>query len=102
MDFGSAGGAGELAERTARALTREGRAGEVGAHVPPDEIDEVRILGTWLASHPDTPQLALRPVPDGDALRELLERALARAGGSGAEGQLDDGRAHLVGSDAHR
>ncbi len=102
VDFGSAGGAGELAERTARALTREGRAGEVGAHVPPDEIDEVRILGTWLASHPDTPQLALRPAPDGDALRELLERALARAGGSGAEGELDDGRAHLVGSDAHR
>ena len=102
VDFGSAGGAGELAERTARALTREGRAGEVGAHVPPDEIDEVRILGTWLASHPDTPQLALRPAPDRDALGELLERALARAGGSGAEGELDDGRAHLVGSDAHR
>ena len=37
---------------------RAGRAGELGAHVPPDEIDEVRLIGSWLASHPDTPQLA--------------------------------------------
>jgi DNA polymerase-3 subunit epsilon len=96
---GGRGGLGELAARTERALTREGRTGEVGAHVPPDEIDEVRILGTWLASHTDTPQLVLRPAPDRDALRELLARA--RAGSSGDEGELDDGGVDLVGAEAH-
>ncbi|HYZ82605.1 MAG TPA: GIY-YIG nuclease family protein, partial [Solirubrobacteraceae bacterium] len=104
VDFGPTASAGhgaldELATRTTLALRREGRAGEVGAHVPPDEVDEVRILGTWLASHPDTPQLVLRPAPDRDALTELLERA--RAARSGGEGQLDDGGVDLVGADHH-
>jgi DNA polymerase III subunit epsilon len=62
----------ELQRRTAAALTRGGRAGELGAHVPPDEVDEMRILGTYLASHPDVPQLALEPAPG----RERLERFL--------------------------
>ena len=26
----------------------------VGTHVPPDEVDEIRIIGTYLASHPET------------------------------------------------
>ncbi len=37
---------------------------EVGAHVPPDEIDEIRIVQTFLASHPETataPALPTRP-----------------------------------------
>jgi len=29
--------------------------------VPRDEIDEVRIVATWLAAHPDMPQLAREP-----------------------------------------
>jgi DNA polymerase-3 subunit epsilon len=74
------GGADELRERTERALRRGGRIGEVGAHVPPTEVDEVRIIGTWLASHPETPQLVLEPgVPDRARLREFLavaERAV--------------------------
>ena len=53
-----------LEERTRAALKRGGRAGELGAHVPPDEIDELRIVSTYLASHPDTTQLALER--DGD------------------------------------
>jgi DNA polymerase III subunit epsilon len=53
----------ELGERTTTALTRGGRAGELGAHVPPDEVDEVRIVATYLASHPDLPQLVLEPAP---------------------------------------
>ncbi|MGZ4178922.1 MAG: hypothetical protein ACXVUX_22155, partial [Solirubrobacteraceae bacterium] len=61
------------------------------------EVDEVRILGTWLASHPDTPQLALRPAPDMRALRGLLERARP----SGGEGKLDDDRVDPVGADQH-
>ncbi len=98
-EAGSDGGVEALLARTEAALRREGRVGEVGAHVPPDEVDEVRILGTWLASHPDTPQLVLRPAPDHDALRALLERA--RAARSGGEGQLDDDGVDLVGADHH-
>jgi DNA polymerase-3 subunit epsilon len=89
----------DLAARTEAALRRAGRVGEVGAHVPPDEIDEVRILSTWLASHPDTPQLVLRPAPDRDALVEVLERA--RTPRSGGEGELDDDGVDLVGADHH-
>ena len=115
VDFGPAQGAGppavdELAERTERALRRQGRVGEVGAHVPPDEVDEVRIIGTWLASHPDAPQLVLRPAPDHDALADLLDRACSGGSdgerqrgrvGSGGEGQLDDDGVDLVGADHH-
>ncbi len=72
----------ELRERTVAALRRGGRAGEVGAHVPPDEVDEVRIVATYLASHPDLPQLALDPAPSPEALERL-------ASGS-AERQLDE------------
>ncbi len=100
VDFGPLDahrGLGDLAERTEAALRREGRVGEVGAHVPPDEVDEVRILGTWLASHPETPQLALRPAPDEAVLKDLLERARR----SGGEGELDDDGVDLVGADHH-
>jgi hypothetical protein len=48
-----------LEQRSQAALIRGGRAGELGAHVPPDEIDELRIVATYLAAHPETPQLAL-------------------------------------------
>jgi DNA polymerase III subunit epsilon len=47
-----------LEERTQAALNRGGRA-ELGAHVPPDEIDELRIVSNYLASHPETTQLVL-------------------------------------------
>jgi DNA polymerase-3 subunit epsilon len=52
-----------LVERTTRALSRGGRPGELGAHVPPDEVDEVRLVRTYLASHPELPQLVLEPHP---------------------------------------
>ena len=85
-----------------------GRIGELGAHVPPDEIDELRILGSWLGSHPDTPQLALRPAPGRAELEEFLHRSrqssadASSAGRSSAsEGQLDDQRGDLVGADGH-
>jgi DNA polymerase III subunit epsilon len=48
-----------LDERTALAIRRGGRAGELGAHVPPDEIDELRIIATHLASHPELPEVML-------------------------------------------
>jgi DNA polymerase-3 subunit epsilon len=50
----------ELAARTGHALRLAGRVGELGAHVPPDEVDEVRIVTTYLASHPDLEQRSLR------------------------------------------
>ncbi len=53
----------ELEERSQRALARAGRAGELGAHVPPDQIDELRIIANYLAAHPDTPQLVLERLP---------------------------------------
>ncbi len=62
----------ELADRTEAALRRGGRAGELGAHLPPAEIDEVRILGTYLASHPDVTQITLEPAPDRAALVTAL------------------------------
>ncbi len=80
--------AAELRERTATALVRGGRAGELGAHVPPDEIDEVRIVATYLSSHPETAQLTLEREPDGETLARfargevaLSERTAARRPG---------------------
>ena len=49
---------GALEQRTQAALKRGGRA-ELGVHVPPDEIDELRIVSNYLASHPETTQLVL-------------------------------------------
>jgi DNA polymerase III subunit epsilon len=49
----------ELSSRTEAAMLRGRRAGELGAHLPPDEVDEVRIVATYLASHPETPELVL-------------------------------------------
>jgi DNA polymerase III subunit epsilon len=62
----------ELEHRNAAALARGGRAGELGAHVPTNEVDEVRIVATYLASHPDTPQLLLDPPPDSRSLAGFL------------------------------
>jgi DNA polymerase III subunit epsilon len=81
----------DLVTRSERAMGRAGRAGELGAHVPPDEIDEVRLIGSWLASHPDAPQLPLRPEPNAEQLREFLSR----------ERELDDDRLDPVGADAY-
>jgi len=86
----------EVERRTAAALARGGRMGELGAHVPPGEVDEVRILGVYLASHPRLPQLVLDPPPSGRRLAAFLSAcASARA-----EGELDDLRADPVIADA--
>jgi DNA polymerase-3 subunit epsilon len=60
VDWGPAPADSEaLEERNQAALRRASRAGDLGAHVPPDEIDELRIIATYLASHPETTQLML-------------------------------------------
>ncbi len=86
---------GRLQERSAAALARSGRIGDLGAHVPPDEIDEVRIIGSWLASHPDAAQLELRPEPDLETLRAFVR------GASALERKLDHDGLDLIRADAH-
>ena len=54
VDSGVIADGEDLAARCEAAARRGGRAGELGAHVPPGEIAPVRILQTWLASHPET------------------------------------------------
>ncbi len=108
----------QLHARTLVALSRGGRIGELGAHVPPQEIDEVRLLGSWLASHSDTPALNLYPAPTPPALARFMceasggeaadqsvapdsagEGQLAvRDPDSAGEGQLDDDALDLVGA----
>ncbi len=80
-----------LAARCEAAARRGGSVGELGAHVPPGEIAPVRILHTWLASHPDTATLTLAPVPDRARLAEFVAAARADDRAS-AERQFGDGR----------
>jgi DNA polymerase-3 subunit epsilon len=59
--------AGEDAvERTGAALRRLDPARRT-AHLPGDEVDEARIVSTWVAAH-EPPELALDPAPEPDAL----------------------------------
>jgi DNA polymerase-3 subunit epsilon len=78
VDWGPVPGPEELEARTRAALTRASRHGDLGAHLPPDEIDEVRIVETHLAARPEIPQLPLSPPPD----RETLERFVQLNGSS--------------------
>jgi hypothetical protein len=97
VDWGGVSDIDELVARTRAALTRASRRGELGAHVPPGEIDEVRILAAHLTSHPELPRLGLDPAPDDAALA-----GFARELGLGsAERELDDRRAHAVRSHGH-
>jgi hypothetical protein len=65
----------DLERRTEAALARAGRP-TAAAHVPPDEIDEVRIVSTWLAHHEaDVATLTLDPPPDGPRLAEFAAGA---------------------------
>jgi DNA polymerase-3 subunit epsilon len=49
VDWCRAASGEELARREAQVLARA--AGRHGAHVPAEEVDELRIVATWLASH---------------------------------------------------
>ena len=64
----------ELVERTAVAL-RSARPGLAGGWLPAGELDEIRIVGGWLATHP-APTLELGDAPDGDRLRRFVSAAL--------------------------
>jgi len=63
VDWGPLPGPTELAERTEAALARPpGRAA-----IPADEVDEIRIVASWVAEH-EPPVLTLEPAPDSDKL----------------------------------
>jgi len=71
---------GEAWERTEAAL-RHGVRGVGGVGGPtsstPDQVAELRIATTWLASHPSL-ELPLHPVPTAARVRRFAERALGR------------------------
>jgi DNA polymerase-3 subunit epsilon len=80
LDFGPLPeDSGEVFDRTVRAIARGGRTGETGAHVPPSEVDELRIVTTYLASHPELPQLCLAPAPGAAELEAFLLQAKGSA-----------------------
>ena len=69
-------GPGELAQRTAAALAGAPRP-ELGGWLPPEEIDETRIVGAWIAAH-DPPALELAELaPSEEALMGFVADARA-------------------------
>ena len=69
-DWGALPEPGELERRTEAALSRR----PSRPTIPPDEVDEIRIVHSWIASH-DPPQLALEPGIDAS---DWVERVTAR------------------------
>ena len=74
VDWGPLPGFSELLERTEAMLSRQpGR-----APIPAGEIDEVRIVASWVAEH-EPPVLRLDPMPGADELRAFTESGSAAA-----------------------
>jgi DNA polymerase-3 subunit epsilon len=72
VDWGPLPGHSDLVERTEVALARPpGR-----AVVPADEVDEVRLVASWVADH-EPPELALEPSPSAPALMRFAADATA-------------------------
>jgi DNA polymerase-3 subunit epsilon len=68
VDWGPLPGFSELRERTEAMLSRQpGR-----APIPAGEIDEVRIVASWVAEH-EPPVLVLDPLPGANQLRAFTE-----------------------------
>jgi DNA polymerase-3 subunit epsilon len=76
-DWGPLPPVAELAQRTALALGTRPPNGAPEC-VPPDAVHELRIVGTWLHSHPEAPVLALEPPPPPDRLAAFVRRNTAR------------------------
>ena len=74
VDWGPLPGPTELAERTEAAVARPpGRTA-----IPAGEIDEIRIVASWVAEH-EPPVLALDPLPDPDELLAFTSSTAAVA-----------------------
>jgi hypothetical protein len=70
VDWGPLPGHSELAERTEAALARPpGR-----SVVPVGEVDEIRIVASWVADH-EPPELPLDPPPGAPALMRFVAEA---------------------------
>lgn len=81
VDWGPLPDLEELERRTRAALVRAAPySKETGTHVPRDEVDEVRIVCAYLASHPQTPQLALERAPGREELARFVASADPSAG----------------------
>jgi DNA polymerase-3 subunit epsilon len=80
-DWGPLPGASELAERTERALDARPRARRATS---PDQVDEIRIVHTWIAAH-DPPWLELGAPPTARELADWVRRA---TGGGAAPPEL--------------
>ncbi|HEY6781403.1 MAG TPA: exonuclease domain-containing protein [Thermoleophilaceae bacterium] len=85
-DWGPLPGPSELAERTEAVLSCP--APTARTVVPPDEVDELRIVAAWITDH-DPSTLPLDPAPDMEQLHEFLATAGA-APGRGSEEALDE------------
>ena len=70
----------DLARRTADALRHDGRPGGT-ASLTPDDVDEARLVATWLArgEGAGVATLGLRPAPSPARLAGFLSRAAAAA-----------------------
>jgi hypothetical protein len=70
-DWGPLTPADDMARRTAQAL----RTGDGTGHstwLAPQDVEDMRTVGTWLAAHPETAELSLAPAPGREALAEFL------------------------------
>jgi DNA polymerase-3 subunit epsilon len=70
-DWGPLTAADDMARRTCEAL----RAGDGTGHstwLAPQDVEDMRTLGTWLASHPETAELPLAPAPSAEVLAAFL------------------------------
>jgi DNA polymerase-3 subunit epsilon len=76
-DWGPLPDTDELARRTEAALARQ-PGGPRRPVIPPEEVDEIRIVHSWIASH-DPPQLELGPQTAPERVREWVESAVASA-----------------------
>jgi DNA polymerase III subunit epsilon len=74
VEWGSAPQDTDDLERSTQLAMRRGGRIELGAHIPPDEIDELRIIATYLDSHPDIPQLTLEREPLSETAALSLPR----------------------------
>jgi DNA polymerase-3 subunit epsilon len=79
-DWGPLPGPSELRERTAAALARLPRA---RAAIPPEEVDEIRIVSAWVAAN-EPASLALDPAPAAGALERFVARATSARAAAGA------------------
>jgi DNA polymerase-3 subunit epsilon len=90
VDWGAVSDAADLRDRTSAALSRGRRQGELGAHVPPGEVDELRLVASYVASHPDLRRVDLSPAPGPVQLARLAaELGLGVGAGPDAAAEVD-------------